>query len=401
VTMEEFFASYRLSRSRFCLKILGLIEPLRVLGDTTECVRRFREIVPLGWEFIPLPVNASHSCTVLFKGAENNLVVSAGTEGTTHFSRVLEGYNQRITDPNDWHASPGFAAAARAIRDECPARWWIGAGKWHLCGHSFGGATMAALASMLLDSGVQHELHVQSFGAPRPGGQQLQQILTTVDFRRWYTIEDPVVLVPPHTDEAPLLQIGVSNVVALEINRQVQPRGGIMMNTDGSVEYRENGPVVVRDIESNLLGWLASGTGLANNYHALSLYTSRMRALVQRETQDAPKERGTPGTLRSREQVAPPEEPLRATIRQRAGMVEAAVADLGGQPFPPAGLPRIPPKPGLRYKTKKQSGVWTVVYDGSVVAIGPGKRQAMKISRAGNRTLRSLPMVGNPVPVEI
>lgn len=128
----------------------------------------------------------------------------------------------QLTDPGDW-----FTDAASLIPAPDARLGWCGWGFLDrgrglyeklcddapfdcvLVGHSLGGALAITIGAMMAADG-RAPARIETYGAPRVGGERLAKLLYRIPGNRWRRGNDPVPDVPPEWEhDRPLRQIGV------------------------------------------------------------------------------------------------------------------------------------------------------------------------------------------------
>lgn len=352
---------------------------LRVSPDINAVVSMFTNAYPGSFQTQSIPFGARNTETLMFKYGTSNLVLSGGTQGTTHVLKMLQGWAQPAPEERFLGASLAYGDAAQALLDAVDPGWFADGQEWIFAGHSFGGSQLTALAVRLRASRPASRITVFSYGSPRPGNEDFQRRAEGCNVTRWYNDTDAVPRIPPHTDEQALLFLPLPNELCLGCNRQVSPAVGRMIAPDGTVQDVELSPIPLSVSEPSLFAWILGSNALGAQAHAIAEYERRFNLMP------LPTAQVQTGVSRPRND----DTPLVQTVRQRNTMIDVAVGNLGGQPFP-AGGPRFPaPDTSKRYVIHRAGDHWIVLFGDDVVGIGPGKRQARKIARAGNRANRA------------
>lgn len=327
-----------------------------------------------------IPLGPIVSKTVGFRtGPQDTVIVSQGTQGSGQIPNLTSGwadYQQYSISG----ASLGFERAALEIQRIMGFGWFRGSQqRYWLSGHSYGGAQLCALGVLILQSHPDATVRVVTYGSPRPGGITFQRNCTGLDLIRVYNDDDPIRLVPPHTDEAPLMTavypVGVIGDLRAGSNAQVQAPVGYALHNGGGMTRCEEWPNRLAIGELGLLAWLTSNNGFASNLHDIDAYQTRIAARALNHPAPEP---STPA------QQAP-EPPFSEPARVVAQIEQAAVVQLQGRPFPiPVPGQALSLAPG-RYEARRYRQFWAVTLDGSPVIVLHGKREAKKWARQANR----------------
>jgi pimeloyl-ACP methyl ester carboxylesterase len=307
-----------------------------------------------------------------------------GTSGRIHLPQLLAGWNSVY---DNWESNRGacsaFANAARSLITGIGPEIVGQSDKIYLVGHSYGGAVCQAFAALAFGS-TQPRIKVWSYGGPRPGLFRLGTVLQSCENTRFYTDDDPVRFIPPHSSEVPALTALEQWDFIRQCNTQVQCPTGWQLESEGKMVQTEGNPTVLHSVAASIADWCMDTNGFRSVNHALSNYIQRFTLAYnslnpQIETSNT--------TVREREEVL--------TIRQRDSIAAVGEIDIAAalqtQPnfnteFTPGAAPI---NSTLRYRRRKVGRVWGVKYGDEVVAIGPGKRAALKLARAFNRAAQA------------
>ena len=246
-------------------------------------------------------------------------------------------------------------------------------------GWSLGGALAELIVGQLYTPASNDFLHYCTFGSPRPCGPALATVMGTARGVRWMNDQDPVPLIPPRLQEAPLLAITYSPREMLRVQQFVQPSGGVQIDAAGGVSEQVLPTAASVNASFALSGWMIGLDTGGQNQHAVILYQRRLAALAAALARSgnfaprtAPREStGANGRTAHNEEARIAGERLRA-----AGENQNAVE------------PRTPTDRLLH--AIRIGSVWVVTLDDNVVAIGPEKKRARGLARIGNDFLRRL-----------
>src|SRR5579872_1868652 len=166
--------------------------------------------------------------------------------------------------------------AAQTMLGALQPRWVSGPRRWVLCGHSYGGATVLALACLLLERHLAQDVRVCTFGSPRPGDRSLADVLTAATVRRYMNAGDPVPRYPPHMSEAPTLTLAAGFPLALQWSRYTQPNGGVVLTSDGRTSAAQLPPSMLPLTDVQLLAWALSDRCFYATAHSIASYQIRV-----------------------------------------------------------------------------------------------------------------------------
>lgn len=303
-----------------------------------------------------------------------------GTSGSIHIGALLRGWTNTL---DDWQANRGasgaFADAARQLITEINPSVVGQAEEIYLFGHSYGGAVAQALAALAYGS-TQPRIRIWSYGAPRPGLFRLGTILQSVTNTRFFTDDDPVRFIPPHSSEVPALTALDQVPLIIGCNQQVQCPIGWELQSDGRIVETEGPSTVLHAVATSIASWCADIQGFRSVNHELGNYIRRFTSAVNSLN---PVIDTSGETIREREEVL--------TIRERERIADVGMVDINNAldvnpnfntEF---AVPQAIPNSVLRYKSRRVGRVWGVKYGADVVAIGPKKKQAKKLARAFNK----------------
>lgn len=309
----------------------------------------------------------------IFNGS-NVMLVVGGTDGTqvpSLLSSWLSGQTAGVP-----------AGALQAFYNSClqlfnsapPGR--IGNGlNWWLIGHSFGGAVVEVMARIAAQLYSPASVYAWTFGSPRPGTDQFQTLQQGVNLYRFFNAEDVVAVVPPHTNEGPLLHFALPDSAALFVNRQVQIPNGRRIAADGTITNTEETTVPFPIVEPSLAAWVLGLNIWQAQSHSPAEYRRRLLLSPAPPANPIGPNRTPPSQW---------EPPLDISVRLLHRQVDEAINRLP-TPTIPNGLPvMIGASPASRYSIRHRRGGWGVWYQGNMVAFSRTKRGARKIARTGN-----------------
>lgn len=333
-------------------------------------------------DFRPLDSLCPPAAWVIGNGTA--LIWVGGTSGNIHVPQLLAGWSSVYDDwQTSYGASGAFFNAAMALKASFDPAEFASINTYYLMGHSYGGAVVQALAAILLGAG-RPTIKVWSYGSPRPGLFRLGTFLSSVTNTRFFTDDDPVRFIPPHSSEVPSLTYLESVPLVMGCNTQVQAPNGWELQADGKIVETEGNPTALTAVALSIIRWCMDESGFRSVNHALPNYINRFRLALAAQT-----------PVIEYETVRPREEPEVLTVREReriadVGQVQvqnnlAVVPNVNTAYL----VPQLAEDSPLRYRRRRVGKVWGVKLGDEVVAIGPGKRDSLRIARQFNRAARA------------
>ncbi len=368
------------------LNAVNLLRDLSYLNPFAYSPSGLLDRIPLDCPDLPrytVNIPATDFCTNAFVCVTGSavLVLVAGTNGD-QVPNLLSTWISGSVDSLIPGVNLTFAQAARYIKANISLQWLTQGQDWFLAGHSFGGAIVEVLARIVQTTFNPNSLTVWTFGAPRPGDAVFQDSVDQVNLFRYFNDTDPVPEVPPHTPEAPLLHFALPNRVAANLNRQVQPNGGIRVAQNGSFTYTNEQTLPLSINEPSLLAWALGSQCFSAQAHAPTEYANRLALAAQSVSVSPP--------MSINRNPIPPEPEVDLTVRDIGRLIDQAVDRLP-QPVP-AGLPTFTPQAGKsppRATIHHHRAGWGVWYAGSMVQLMRTKREARAAARSINAANRA------------
>jgi hypothetical protein len=131
---------------------------------------------------------------IVGKGADGNFLIISGTASQAAAMKIVVESTTYLEEPGPWTVNKAFHDAAffiqAAVFPSLDLHLPI-----YLVGHSYGGAVAAALAAGLAAAGGNCQL--VTFGAPKPGFQDMQDFLAATLAKSIVGADDPVPSLPP------------------------------------------------------------------------------------------------------------------------------------------------------------------------------------------------------------
>lgn len=372
------------------------LEHLRMIGflyNTNPIALMQRELAEIqstteGESYVVMASAAYRPRTLVVKSGADRIVICKGFDSPDHLQNLIFGWDNvgRQSAPQPYGMCACWDRSTNQILQALPPSWLEGNTNWYLMGHSYGGATVQALEMKLTAQDRGRTVRCFSYGAPRTGTVEFQRGMTGHRNYRWFTDDDPVRLLPPHTDDAPILSRLAGPNIMNGMNSQVHPGSGFVLHAGGARGQAEHWPNTLAFNEINVIAWLASSTGFAANTHTLEAYEARFQAWLASQPGNRPIPAPATGQGTAEDT---PEVPEVVTVAQAQQMMLQQVSELPHAVPYTAGGEGTQIRQGV-YKVRKYGKVWVVTFDGKPVAIGPGKRAAKKWMRAARKASRTI-----------
>jgi hypothetical protein len=250
-------------------------------------------------------------------------------------------------------------------------------------GYSAGGAVATAMMfeEALRQSVVKRKL--VTFGAPRPGGPAVRDALATAAIRRYMNDDDPIPLVPPRIQEAPLIVALLSPLIWNAYSNTTHTIGGVEITSTPSLSPAELPSKASVDAIGSLSNWFFSEEGDPTNPHAIATYVSRLTTFL------APQPPGPAPVVPG----APAEKPQTTKRKEVTKAQQRVITAIANQQHAQFNVPEVIPDSVL-FTPVKQGRVWAVSFGDKFVAQGVNEKTCRHLCRAGNDFLRSLPKQG-------
>lgn len=363
------------------INILTILDSLYSGSDATYFSTALLSFLTADDQLTFLPLDSVISPTLFVKWGTEAAIFCAGTSGTIHVSGLIRAWTLRDGTNMASGICQQLDNAARNIINRLPVGWFLNLSTLYLCGHSYGGGVVQGIALNMPPQTPRTRIRIVSYGSLRPGNRGAQSRLSVLENIRYWAQRDPVRYMPPHTTEVPSLNYLLPVALTRGMDSQVQAPEGVELLDNGIQNFAEGNPVSDVGVSVSLLDWVADQSGFRSVYHSVSNYSHLFALSIAYPAVL------TPPTSRPRM-----EQPEILTARQRIAAERVGELELIRDATNPLGVtlnaPIIRPLPGsnLRYQRRRFGQVWAVEYDGAVVAIGPGKRQAGVMARRFNLT---------------
>lgn len=326
--------------------------------------------------------SAVNTAGVVVWNADKMLILSKGTIGLSQAQAMSDSWLRGIAYPNDTTQPAVFPNAFAQYISQCPA---IANGSYTqvtMVGHSFGGGTVMAGAALM--NGFHREINreVYTYGAPRVSYREGFANWHGVFVVRVWLTNDPVINIPPHVSEIPLIGARLRTAESTNMNRIWHPVGGLILSNDGNFSPSEDGAInPVYEIVP-LAEWLLGTNVFSSPEHSLDLYVAAVNNAVAMVPQQVALMAPSHGDARPQL----PANQLRALIGralQTAGSITQADVETAALDI----ISRVTIVPGEKFRKRTVYGVRTVSYAGAAVASTPKKRFQKKIIRRLNQML--------------
>jgi len=323
------------------------------------------------------------ACVTIRDELLGTIVLISGTQGALHVQQLVAGWLNPGGSIRASGACPAFENAALDILSSLPAQSIDNSNIVRIFGYSYGGATGQVMADELANNQRNRYVDCCSFASPRPGNIDFQSRMSRIPNVRWFADDDPVRFMPPHVPEVPSALYFLAIPLWQGMDTQVQCPTGMQLEANGNITETEGNPTRLHSVIPSIYNWITDTEGFQSVNHARENYMRRLSTAIQNAI-DPVKPPDAP----------PPERPAVIVGSAVTFWREEAETDVVASPtltLPPGQTVAVTVQSvasTLRYRRKKQGRIWTVQYDGVVVAVGPGKRRAGQIARAMNRAAR-------------
>jgi hypothetical protein len=302
-----------------------------------------------------------------------------GTATLAQAIGIVDGYIGGLFDSKTQPDNVYFFNAAKEIMDNLDSRGMIPPLGMTVAGHSLGGAICGywmRRVNLIKRLGVSSFTH--TFGAPRPCGSDGRILIQGQgETIRWMNDNDPVPLVPPRIEDAPIILPLFGVTGCIRAANFVHVAGGVDIGPAGNLTDAVLPVHASANFTADLAQWLMTWDNGGQPAHAAQEYVDRLTLAVQLLTPQ------------NRPQVAPAEQPVghgAQAINEAERRVVNTILHLERQQN---ATPVVIP-PQFLFRAVRISRLWTVVLDKSVVCTPGSKRAARAIARLGNDWIRRL-----------
>lgn len=273
-----------------------------------------------------------------------------------------------------------FGYAWESVVSDVPEINTVPYSKIRMIGYSFGGGVVTAGVALIAGLHRRIDKEVFTYGAPRTSYTSGFSNWTDIPLIRvWHTV-DPVVNMPPHTAEIPLLTAFMGVHPAENMNRVWHPVGGLRLNSDGTFDSMSEARVEIPYQWALLAAWMGGSDVFGSPNHAISNYVDALTLAVARTPPQGPLV-----VPRQGDRVPVPSVPvLRSLVGQAletAGRntqedLRRAIADV---------MSRVTLVPGQKFRPRSIFRNRVVTYAGDTVLATPRKRFRRQVIRELNK----------------
>lgn len=363
---------------------LALIDAVSTADTRDDFIARFADTLDRNdtWQYIP--GGGNNSPTVVIYRGDSILFIGRGMVNYNNVPTLVANWTLPFWDAATRGMGGAFVRAFQAIADQCLA---LKLGTWRnitLIGHSYGGATAHVGHALMRRYNRDANIDSWSYGAPRFAlDEGIREWRGAAVYRIWNDL-DPVVRIPPHTAEAPLLMAPLAPATRAGMNLQIQPVGGLAIDRQGRYIPVSAGaaPVIVHPLA--LPAWLAGVNAFGSAQHDLATYIGRAGRSVGNPDNAQPARPPARGDLQRAPSPRESHELLREAL-QETGIQNGQ--DL--KAYARAILAAQVLIAGLVFHRYTQYGVRCITYNGEVVGVTDGKRMQKKLLHILNLMLKN------------
>jgi len=244
--------------------------------NTDGLAAAFEEVCGLNPEISFRNIENSVPATIKGKGPDGLCVACSGVTGFLQGKYLWDSYEALLVNSStNFYASYVYECAVQLVRQLQLARDAVDRDVF-IFGHSLGGAIAIALASLLRPLNPRHDMHVVTFGSPRPGAQSAFNGLARVNLTRYMNIGDDVPRLPPRLlDLTDLSFLAVVDKLPFW-SRFVHPFGGLALDALGNVSPADVAmPTSLLSITTFPINYL-SQAALFGSPHSIAEYCRRL-----------------------------------------------------------------------------------------------------------------------------
>lgn len=344
----------------------------------------WRAMFPRRWQ-----QDARPECPAFVVMLSTDILVVAlvGVTHIEHIPRLVSAFNQGFTAEATMGANIFFARAAEYVHHYIDMQHIRYPRKVKVIGYSLGAGVATVFATFTKQLGRSPDVECVTYGAPRPGNMFFADACERIRLIRYFNLRDPVVRIPPRTDEAPVFHS--TNVQAIRRNwdHHCQPSGGVGITDDSAFQYTVNSTLNLPLQDLRIIEWMGGLNGVVHQDHNVVGYERRMGPIPA-----APWHRLddpiVEGHTIPREETGPRTHGLAPAIVQDTIRTDAIVQAAILQKLPDAYL----------MHAVLTLGQWHVVWLNKPICIAPKKQLAKRIARAGNLFLSRFHRVGLASP---
>lgn len=312
-----------------------------------------------------------HLAVAILDGVEDNIQAAGLVAGYRHTDGLLS-----LNGRNDW-----LVNASRVLFGNITNRFALfGTPDLLVVGYSAGGAIGTWILKRYTEAFGMRFQRLITFGSPRAMNPDDRAAITRCDICRWMVDADPIPLLPPRAEDAPLLFLSFTLPQAITYGTFVHTLGGISINSAGQPLESILPPIAAMDVIGNLTSWFFGVERSPDNPHWIGNYEDRLE-ILKRQAEAAASVAGggsddeptanAPRRQLTRAQQATMSQVARVSSEQNVNAVAIAAPSL--------------------FKAVRFGRVWSVEFAGQLFAFSGNKKRARHLARVGNELLRSFP----------
>jgi hypothetical protein len=367
--------SFLASLFRFFVPIAG------TLDVRNQITQRLRPYMRPTMRDRYVPGNDDHPAYYIATDNVLQLVLADGVQTQTQANRLVNAYLNTtgtfsFQGQNNW-LREGARGLLGTMDGEAST---AGSFRTFLVGYSAGGAMLTWVAKRMVDRGTDRPPRLLTFGSPRALNTADVNGIQNVESVRWMNDTDPIPLVPPRFEDAPLWMAALGVNGALVLGTYVHKNPAFSLAQDGTATLTTLPLTAQADVIGSLSNWYFSKVGDPANTHQIRFYEARLAALAAVQNTRRP-------VAAAHRPPEPPENARTREIRQAERRTEAQIQHAAStQNATPVVIDRV-----RLFKAVRFNRSWCVAFGDSIISFAGNKRRARHLARAGNDFLRSLP----------
>jgi hypothetical protein len=303
-----------------------------------------------------------------------------GCSLSSHAVNLIDGYNNGFGPTGTDGFNQWAQDSALAILSYTESNAVFQPENLDVVGYSAGAVVASYLVRELKRRGTLKKLRITTLGAPRAMSAPNLPVWSSVPETRWMCDNDPIPLVPPRIEDAPVLVPLLGLLTTLRYSSYVHAGGGLSINAAS----------VITDSVLPTAAAMSPGTSLATWYfgqeddpasgHGLTQYQNRFAALLALPSHGAGAGNAgsgqEPGATTNRRQIT----------RSEAVVVNQVAAASERQNATPTAVSAT-----VLFKAVKLGKIWSVAFGPSIIVYAGNRKRAFHLARAGNDFLKSMP----------
>lgn len=317
----------------------------------------------------------------------NLLILMLGINSKAQANRIQAGYltppsGTPITGTNGF-----FLDYAVAVRDSIP-NFTPGPASITIIGHSAGGSAAFLLSRLLeIQWGPTSQKMVVTFGAPKTFTRTQApsyNAFANCNGCCWIAYDDPIPIMPPQSLTWTFAYgTGYLGGQLARVQSFIPAQVGKIIAANLSVADGVLPTGITMPTTADFGVWYSQIGNNRESAHSLDVYAARLINAMAIST--VPQTPPTPTPLPPAPPPATPQAVRDAVAAERAVyVIQEGRNNAAIQTYPESAL----------FETVRQGGVWKVAFGGAVVAVGPGRKTAQGLARAGNDLIRKMQRQG-------